>query len=554
MQLQVLKGLHLKQMLLASAALLQENKTELNSLNVFPVPDGDTGTNMSLTISAAVREVENTNNDLSNVVAALANGSLMGARGNSGVILSQLFRGFATSMEGKSSIKPLEFARALEEGVKTAYLGVMKPVEGTILTVAKEGAKAAFRAARRGEDIIGVLQMAIREAEETLARTPEMLPALKEAGVVDAGGKGLLYILQGALAGLSGEKAHYVPEPVKAEKITAEAGAGLAKLGVMEYQYCTEFIIKGRNLNIDKMRQGINPLGDSIMVVGTGEMLKVHIHTNHPGQVLELGLEQGTLHDLKIDNMAEQHREILTKDAKNNGHDNSRTLATAVTPPEGEEGLGVIAVAQGEGIGNILKSLGAEQVVSGGQTMNPSTQDLLHSIENSRYKDIILLPNNKNIILAAQQAQGLSQKNVHVVPTTSIPQGITALLAFNPDNSLESNGEDMSAAIGGVKTGAVTYAVRNSRFEGEEIKEGDILGLIEGDIVTIGKEPAKVVMELVEHLVEKNSEIVTIYYGDAVTDSAAQKLVAKIQKAHPHCDIEAYDGGQPLYYYLLSVE
>ena len=553
MQLEILKGVHLRQMLLASAALLQENKQELNSLNVFPVPDGDTGTNMSLTISAAVTEVEGTNDDLCNVVDALANGSLMGARGNSGVILSQLFRGFASSLEGKLSVQPLEFARALQEGVKTAYLGVMKPVEGTILTVAKEGAKAAMKAARRGEDIIGLLKIAIREAEETLARTPEMLPVLKEAGVVDAGGKGLLYILQGALEGLPPDKLISPPAYVSPEIEGAEIKTALDKSPVLEYQYCTEFIIKGEDLNVDKMREQLSTMGDSIMAVGTTKVVKVHIHTNHPGQVLELGLRQGTLHDLKIDNMAEQHREILDMSAQNNLSSTPKTRADSAGKEE-EEGLGVIAVALGEGMGNILRSLGVERVVSGGQTMNPSTEDLLYNIENSRYSSIILLPNNKNVILAAQQAQKLSNKHVYVVPTTTIPQGIAALLAFNPDASLEANGEDMSAVIGEIKTGEVTYAVRDSRFNGEEIKKGDIIGLAQGDIVAIGREPTEVVMGLMEHLVEETSEIVTIYYGEGATSTATEKLAVKIQNAYPHCDVEAYNGGQPLYYYILSVE
>ena len=555
MRLQILKGIHLRQMVLASAALLQENKLELNSLNVFPVPDGDTGTNMSLTLSAAVAEMESANNDLCHLVEALANGSLMGARGNSGVILSQLFRGFAASLEGKLEMQPLEFGQALQEGVKTAYQGVMKPVEGTILTVAKEGARAARMAARRGEDIIGVLKSTIREAEETLARTPEMLPVLKEAGVVDAGGKGLVYILHGALAGLSGDKITYLPDHVSPEIVGLEAKIGPDESLALEYQYCTEFIIKGEDLNVDKLRKQLSIMGDSIMAVGTTKVVKVHIHTNHPGQVLELGLAKGTLHDLKIDNMAEQHREVLDMSAGNNGFINyglgedSKGIKKA-----GEEGLGVIAVALGEGLGNILKSLGVERIVSGGQTMNPSTEDLLHHIEKSRYHNIILLPNNKNVVLAAQQAQKLSKKRVYVVPTTTIPQGIAALLAFNPDSGLEANGEGMSAVLGDVKTGEVTYAIRDSRFNGEEIKKGDILGLAQGDIVAIGQEPTEVVMGLVEHLVGKTSEIVTIYYGEKVPDSAARKLGEKIQNAYPHCDVETYNGGQPLYYYIISVE
>ena len=410
-----------------------------------------------------------------------------------------------------------------------------------------------MKAARRGEDIIGLLKIAIREAEETLARTPEMLPVLKEAGVVDAGGKGLLYILQGALEGLSPDKLIYPPAYVSPEIEGAEIKTALDKSPVLEYQYCTEFIIKGEDLNVDKMREQLSTMGDSIMAVGTTKVVKVHIHTNHPGQVLELGLRQGTLHDLKIDNMAEQHREILDMSAQNNLSSTPKTRADSAGKEE-EEGLGVIAVALGEGMGNILRSLGVERVVSGGQTMNPSTEDLLYNIENSSYSSIILLPNNKNVILAAQQAQKLSNKHVYVVPTTTIPQGIAALLAFNPDASLEANGEDMSAVIGEIKTGEVTYAVRDSRFNGEEIKKGDIIGLAQGDIVAIGREPTEVVMGLMEHLVEETSEIVTIYYGEGATSTAAEKLAVKIQNAYPHCDVEAYNGGQPLYYYILSVE
>jgi DAK2 domain fusion protein YloV len=552
MQLQFLEGIHLRQMLLAGAALLQEKKGELNSLNVFPVPDGDTGTNMSLTITAAVREVERANGDLGSIAGALANGSLMGARGNSGVILSQLFRGFAASLEAKVKASPMDFALALQEGVKTAYRGVMKPVEGTILTVAKEGAKAALQAARRGDDILGVLESAIRQAEITLNRTPEILPVLKEAGVVDAGGKGLLCILQGALMGLNGEGFANLPHPGEVPLPVREgAKEGPASLA---YQYCTEFIIKGQGLELEKIRVRLNDMGDSLIAVGTAELVKVHIHTNHPGQVLEVGLAQGTLHDVKIDNMAEQHREVLAVHPPESDGSDSEPARAVMGGGKGEEGIGVIAVALGEGITAILESLGVERVVGGGQTMNPSTEDLVRSIENSRYNKVILLPNNKNVILAAQQARDLTEKEVLVVPSKSIPQGIAALLAFNPEADLGANGREMTAALKGVKTGEVTYAVRDSRFNGQEIRAGDILGLIDGKLSILGQEPEEAVLKLLDQLVEDTSEILTIYYGEGVSSSAARQLATRVRDEYPQCEVEVYEGGQPLYYYIVAVE
>jgi DAK2 domain fusion protein YloV len=548
MQLQFLEGQHLRQMLLAGAALLQERKEEINSLNVFPVPDGETGTNMSLTVTAAVREVEMAAGDLGSIAGALANGSLMGARGNSGVILSQLFRGFAAGLEGKVEASPMEFALALQEGVKTAYRGVMKPVEGTILTVAKEGARAALQAARRGEDILGVLESAIGQAEITLNRTPEILPVLKEAGVVDAGGKGLLCIMQGALLGLKGEDLAALSQPAEVLRPVQE-GVG-EEPAALTYQYCTEFIIKGHGLDIEKIRLRLSDLGDSLIAVGTGEVIKVHIHTNHPGQALEIGLEQGTLHDVKIDNMAEQHREVLAAnppEAAGPGIADSDEV-------QAEVGTGVIAVALGEGITAILESLGVERVIDGGQTMNPSTEELVRSIENSRYNKVILLPNNKNVILAAQQARDLTKKEVLVVPSKSIPQGIAALLAFDPEADLETNGQEMTAAIEEVKTGEVTYAVRDSSFNGQKIQAGDILGLIDGELSVLGQEPEEVVLKLLEQLVEDDGEILTIYYGEGVSSAAAQELAARVSDAYPQCEVEVYEGGQPLYYYIVAVE
>ncbi|HHY36750.1 MAG TPA: DAK2 domain-containing protein [Firmicutes bacterium] len=555
MQLHFLEGPHLRQMLLAGAALLQEKKEEINSLNVFPVPDGDTGTNMSLTMTAAVREVEKAKGELGSIAGALANGSLMGARGNSGVILSQLFRGFAAGLEGKVKASPLDFALALQEGVKTAYRGVMKPVEGTILTVAKEGAQAALAAARRGGDILAVLESTIRQAELTLERTPEILPVLKEAGVVDAGGKGLICILQGALLGLKGEDLAGLSLPPEAPHPVPE-GTGEGQVA-LAYQYCTEFIIKGHGLDLEKIRLQLSELGDSLIAVGTGELVKIHIHTNHPGQALEIGLAQGTLHDVKIDNMAEQHREVLAAQPQEpaGSEPESAPQDTAGTgEDEAEDGIGVIAVALGEGIAAILESLGAERVVDGGQTMNPSTEDLVRSIEKSRYNKVILLPNNKNIILAAQQAQALAEKEVVVVPSKSIPQGIAALLAFDPEADLETNGREMTAAMEGIKTGEVTYAVRDSSFNGQKIRAGDILGLLDGKLSVMGKEPAEVVLKLLAEMVEDSGEILTIYYGEGVSSTAARELADRIRETYPQCEVEVYEGGQPLYYYIVAVE
>ncbi|MGI6576251.1 MAG: DAK2 domain-containing protein [bacterium] len=552
MQLNVLEGIHLRRMLLAGAALLESKKQEVNALNVFPVPDGDTGANMGLTVAAAVKEVEKVEQQLSRVAGALATGSLMGARGNSGVILSQLCRGFSHAIGSKETATAQEFARAMQAGVDTAYRAVMKPVEGTILTVAKEAAKAAIQAARMGEDIIGVLEAAVNKAAATLERTPDMLPVLKEAGVVDAGGKGLLFLLQGALQSLKGEQQDYAKTHFKdapPPEIIDQPGLEL------KYQYCTEFILRGSNLRVDMIRNALCDMGDSVLAVGTEDLVKVHIHTNHPGQVLEYGLVQGTLHDIKIDNMAEQHREVVVS---------QKSVATKPEQPEvenalplaecNETGISIIAVAVGEGMKAILASLGVEKVVEGGQTMNPSTEDIVRSIKECRFEQVIVLPNNKNVILAAKQAQEIVEREVVVIPTKSITQGIAALVAYNPLSSLAENAREMTATLGMVQTGEVTYAIRDSRYNGQEIKAGNILGLLDGELVEVGQEPAEIVITLLEQMVKAESEIITLYYGKDITSAAAEQLVQEVQAAYPHCEVEVYDGGQPLYYYIIAVE
>jgi DAK2 domain fusion protein YloV len=551
MQLKVLDGAHLRQMIYAGTALLEERKQEVNALNVFPVPDGDTGTNMGLTVAAAVREIEKGGRQLSQVAGALAMGSLMGARGNSGVILSQLFRGFSDAIGDKDIVTPIEFAQAMQKGVETAYRAVMKPVEGTILTVAKEGAKVALQSARRGDDIIGVMKMTIQKAALTLERTPEMLPVLKEAGVVDAGGKGLLLILEGALLAVLGEAKY---ESIETDfKVISEPDETVMPGQGLDFQYCTEFILKGTGLDLDGIRDSLGKMGDSLIAVGTENLVKVHIHSNHPGKILELGLRLGTLHDIKIDNMAEQHREAFGFDEAGQ----SKTTSQENTPQRASETdpkISIISVAVGTGIKAILHSLGVQKVVEGGQTMNPSTEDLVRSIEECSSDEVIILPNNKNIILSAQQAQDMVSKKVLVIPTKNITQGISALVAYNPLVDIEENAREMTEALHMVQTGEITYAIRDSRYNGREIKAGDILGLIEGELIEVGREPEETALDLLNRMVGEESEIITLYYGQDRTMGQGEELAEEVMKLYPQCEVEVYDGGQPLYYYIISVE
>lgn len=537
-------GRHLRAMLQGAAALLEKNKEQVNALNVFPVPDGDTGTNMFLTLTAAVREALQGAEDVPSVAAAASTGSLMGARGNSGVILSQLFRGAAQGLAQHPTAGPKEVAQALVEATRTAYRAVLKPVEGTILTVARLAAREALLAARSGSDVEGVLRAAVSGAREALAKTPALLPVLREAGVVDAGGQGLVYILTGALAALEGTGVGEAgtpavvpaaPPPAKEEPVPAVPAE-------LVYGYCTEALLRGERLEVAGLRQRLAGYGDSLLVVGGADTVKVHIHTNHPGQVLEELLACGTLHDVKIDNMRDQHRESVV------------VPPPAAPAPQGEKELGVVVVAQGEGIKAAFSGLGADEVLSGGQTMNPSTEEFLAAITRIPARSILILPNNKNVILAARQAEELTEKKVAVVPTRSIPQGIAALLAFNPELDLATNAGNMEKAAQKVKTGEITYAVLSRRVNGHTIAAGDILGLVDDELVATGREVEQVAEEVLEKMVGPESELITVFAGQGVSSAAAERLGARIKERFPHCELEVHPGGQPLYYYILSVE
>jgi hypothetical protein len=539
----------MKEMILSATQFLDKHKQAVNALNVFPVPDGDTGTNMSLTMLAAAKEVQGARSDsMAEVVNALASGALKGARGNSGVILSQLFRGFARALQSRQEITTSDYAEALQAGVDTAYKAVMKPVEGTMLTVARVTAEEARKIAREQKDFNEFYKEIIKVAKRVLDKTPEMLPVLKQAGVVDAGGMGLLYIMIGASHALKGTF------ELDSTMMVTGSYSVAPKLEVqpqedIEYGYCTEFLIKNLYPYVEEgdeenLRERLNKLGDSVLVIRDDNIIKVHVHTNMPGKVLQLGLRYGELSSIKIDNMREQHRHI-----NEIGSEESAPQDDAV-----EKQFGVIAVAMGQGISSIFKDLAVDFVVEGGQTMNPSIDDLLKAIEKVKAKEIFILPNNGNIILSASQAQQISEKKIYVIPSKSIPQGIAAMLAFNPDVDAETNVQRMTAALSSVKTGQVTYAVRDSNFDGMSIQKGDILGLIDGKISVVGKDINEVTRELIDNMMDDESEIITLYYGEQVSAQDAEAIADFVSSRYPDVEVEVHFGGQPLYYYIISVE
>lgn len=548
MKVNYLDGILLKNLVAAGANNLQANKQMVNALNVFPVPDGDTGTNMFLSIQSAVKEAQKIeSNDVGKVAEAIAYGALMGARGNSGVILSQLFRGFAKSVENKQKLNALELAEAWQEGVKTAYKAVMRPVEGTILTVSKEGARAALQVAKRGVDLVEVWRECVAAAEITLERTPDLLPQLKQANVVDAGGKGYIYILRGGLNVLEGKEEQDILIEEQQSFIPTELELGATGIpeGDIKFQYCTEFLLKGENLSKENIRKELDQYGDSLLVVGSSELLKIHVHSNNPGLVLDYCCKFGELDEININNMKAQNRRLIEQ---KNSSDWNKSKADS-----GQE-IGVVAVAVGQGLTEVFKSLGVDYVVEGGQTTNPSTEELLKAVESIEADKIIILPNNSNIILAAQQVREISDKEIIIIPSKNFPQGMSAMLIYNAENSMSKNEELMKAAIEDVKTGEVTYAVRDSLFDGVEIKQGDFIGLYNGKIQTSGQEKQSVALELLEKIIEPDAELITIFYGKEVTQEELNKLLEQIKLKHPGLEIEIIYGGQPLYYYIFSVE
>ncbi|SHI04510.1 DAK2 domain-containing protein [Sporanaerobacter acetigenes] len=550
MKIQFVDGILLKKAFIGAANFLEQSKEEVNALNVFPVPDGDTGTNMSLTFQSAMKEILNLNEySVEKVAMAASNGSLMGARGNSGVILSQLFRGLANGLKGKEKADAKELAKAFKLASDTAYKAVMKPTEGTILTVARECAEAAITLSKNEKDIVIFLDKVIQQGNIALNKTPDMLPVLKEAGVVDAGGKGLMVILAGAFKALTtnGEIKYETVASKKSEDthFKKELSTGEIKFG-----YCTEFIVKNTKEDVENFKQELSKYGDSLLVVGGNDLIKVHVHTNNPGLVLEKGLSIGELHDIKIDNMRVQHRNLLVEE----DCDCIDNKVINLNEKKEKKKYSFITVAMGDGIASVFKDLNVDFIIPGGQTMNPSTEDILNGIKEVEGEDIIILPNNGNIVLAAEQAQKMSERKVHVFPTKSIPEGISALLAFNAEVNVEENLDNMKSAVQNVKTGQVTYAVRNTEINGTKISKDDIIGICKGDIKSSGKDIQETSLELLKKMVDEDTELITIFYGNTIEEKEANKLGELAEKEFKDCDIEVIYGGQPIYYYIFSVE
>lgn len=532
-------------MFISGARSLEKNKAQVDALNVFPVPDGDTGTNMNLTLQAVLKALEKPGLTTSSHVAqAIASGSLMGARGNSGVILSQLFRGFAKSLERKDVVSASEFANALAQGVDTAYKAVGRPVEGTILTVAKEAAKAAQLKARQDSDLAKLMRAIIEQAEKTLAKTPDLLPVLKRAGVVDAGGQGLVFIYRGFLMAILGQPVELdiVSPPEPLPKV-APINQGQVS-DMIEFLYCTEFLILQPSISEDDLRPQFEKLGDSLLVVGDDDVIKVHLHTNHPGRAMEIALKQGELSGIKIENMREQHAETDWVTEAN----------PQSVPGEGKQ-IGVVAVAAGSGISEVMMSLGVDVVVEGGQTMNPSTEDLAAAANSIACDKIIILPNNKNIIMAAEQVKELTKKEIRVVGSCTVPQGLAAMLSYEDTaDDLERVVRAMSRRMGSVKTCQVTYAVKSYNGEVGTINEGDIIGLNDSGITAIGQDANDVALDVLARTVTHEDGVIGLFYGADIDEGSARTLADAIKNKFPHCEIDFFRGGQPFYYYIFSVE
>ncbi len=552
----------LRKLFLAGASRLEAKKEYVDELNVFPVPDGDTGTNMSMTIMAAAKEVASLpeNCTMKELCKAISSGSLRGARGNSGVILSQLLRGFTKEISEKNELTTDDLQKACQKAVETAYKAVMKPKEGTILTVAKGMADKAAVVAKKEKDVLKFMQAVIEEGYIVLDKTPDMLPVLKEAGVVDSGGQGLMEVLSGALDSFMGVEVEItVPKVVK--KAVSSQSAPLEPVDI-KFGYCTEFIIMTEDEFTEDMEVDfkgfLTSIGDSIVVVAMDEVIKVHVHTNHPGLAIEKALTFGALTNLKIDNMREEHEERLIKDASKiaaQNEEEKKAAAKAAKKSEPAKEMGFISVSIGEGVNEVFKGLGVDYLIEGGQTMNPSTEDMLEAIDQVNAKNIFILPNNKNIVMAANQARDLTEdKNIIVIPTKTIPQGVSAMIAFMAESTPEENEENMLEAISAVKTGQVTYAVRDTSIDGKEIHIGDMMGIGDSGILSVNKELETTLFDMMDQLIDEDSEMISIYYGSDVEEEKAEAIAEKMEELYPDCDVELQYGGQPIYYYIVSVE
>ncbi len=532
-------------MMISGANNLYNNKKTVDDLNVFPVPDGDTGTNMSMTVTAMAKALEESvSSSASSVAEAASYATLRGARGNSGVILSQFFRGIAKELKGKSACTAPDFAQALKRGSDAAYKAVMNPTEGTILTVSRETAKGAVRAAEAGLDFAAVLEKAVRRGQRALEKTPEQLPMLKQAGVVDAGGQGWMFFLEGALYFLTqGEIVQQRGSKPETSDAPAHSQAQQAiDSKHIKYRYCTEFIVEKKqpNVNVAAFRKAIEDKGDSMLVIDDGDIVKVHIHTNHPGFVLERAVLMGAMINIKIDNMAHQHQSLIRPEKP--------------APMAPHKPYAFVSVCAGDGIQEIFKNLGIDALITGGQTMNPSTEDILRAINSLNADTVFVFPNNKNIILAANQAKDIAEAHVVVIPTKSIPQCVAAMLAFDGGKDAAANETAMNAAAGRVKTGQVTYAVRDTEIDGRRIRQGDILGMLDKDIAVTGTDADDVCAQLADRMAGEDSEFVTVYYGQDVTEEQARKLAQRIEAEHGDLEVSVQYGGQALYYYIISVE
>lgn len=542
-----INGQHFRNMVINASNMLEDEKEYVNSLNVFPVPDGDTGTNMSMTFKAAVQEIENmSTNSIAEVSQKLARGALMGARGNSGVILSQIFRGIGKGLEGIEEATSEEFAKSILEGSNFAYKAVMRPTEGTILTIIKAAGESAVN--NPIDDVVTLMAEVCKHSEIMLNKTPDMLPALKQAKVVDAGGMGLLILLKGMYEALKSNMVVTVntsdKQSNKSEMITSSA----TDIPVdIKFGYCTELLVIAENVDTNELKSYLEKLGDSMVVVAQDEFVKIHIHTNDPGLVLSKAVTLGELSKIKIENMREQHRNLL-------GIEDEEVQEPVEEKIVENKKYGFISVALGEGIKNIFQDLGVDVVIEGGQTMNPSTQDILDSINRINAENIFILPNNKNILMAALQAVELSDKNVIVIPSKTIPQGVTAVTMFNAEVSVEENENTLKEAIKNVATASVTYAVKDTEADGNIIKEGNILGLVESKIKEVGTDIYKVCENILDSMITEDSELITIFYGEDCVSSEVEEFISTLEDKYPEIDIQHYDGKQPLYYFIASVE